>query len=69
MPELPEVETVTNSVKKHIINESFDSMTVIWPKTLHNISNADFEKKVQGKNRVFGYLYNSIPSLTERFRS
>ena len=52
MPELPEVETVTNSVKKHIINESFDSMTVIWPKTLHNFSNADFEKKIQGKNII-----------------
>ena len=24
MPELPEVETVTKSVKKHIINESFE---------------------------------------------
>ena len=52
MPELPEVETVTNSVKKHIINESFNSMTVIWPKTLHNFSNADFEKKIQGKNII-----------------
>ena len=52
MPELPEVETVTNSVKKHIINESFDSMNVLWAKTLHNFSTADFEKKIQGKDVI-----------------
>ena len=45
MPELPEVETVTNSVKKHIINESFDSMTVLWAKTLHNFQLLISKKK------------------------
>ena len=44
MPELPEVETVTNSVKKHILNKSFNSLELFWPKTLDNFTILDFEK-------------------------
>ena len=36
MPELPEVETVTQSVKKHLMGKQFRSLDVNWQKTLHN---------------------------------
>ena len=52
MPELPEVETVTNSVKNHIINKSFKSIEILWPKTLHNFTTADFKQKIEGKNVI-----------------
>ena len=48
MPELPEVETVTQSVKKHLLHKSFDSLTLNWEKTLHNFSVADFNSKIKG---------------------
>tara|TARA_A100000164_G_scaffold382102_1_gene438394 strand:+ start:4772 stop:5581 length:810 start_codon:yes stop_codon:yes gene_type:complete len=52
MPELPEVETVTNSVKKHIINKSFKSIEILWLKTLHNFTTVDFKQKIEGKNVI-----------------
>ena len=52
MPELPEVETVTNSVKNHIINKSFKSIEILWPKTLHNFTTADFKQKIEGENVI-----------------
>ena len=52
MPELPEVETVTKSVKKHILNKSFNSIEVLWPKTLHNFTTVDFKNKIQDKKIV-----------------
>ena len=48
MPELPEVETVSNSVKKHLIGKSFDSITLNWKKTLDNFSINDFNNRVKG---------------------
>ena len=47
MPELPEVETVAKSVKKHLIGSSFSSMTLNWEKTLHNFDINDFNNKVK----------------------
>ena len=52
MPELPEVETVTNSVKKHILNKSFDSLELFCPKTLDNFTILDFDKKIKDKKVV-----------------
>ena len=49
MPELPEVETVAQSIKKHLIGIKFDSLTINWKKTLHNFTPADFKNKLQGK--------------------
>ena len=49
MPELPEVETVTNSIKKHLINHSFDSLIALWPKTLHNFSIINFNNNIKNK--------------------
>ena len=42
MPELPEVETVTNSVKKHLIQKKLYKLTVKWPKVLDNFNIKDF---------------------------
>ena len=50
MPELPEVETVTQSVKKQLLNKSFNSLTLNWRKTLHNFSIDDFNSQVKGKS-------------------
>ena len=52
MPELPEVETVTNSVKKHILNKSFNSLELFWPKTLDNFTILDFNQKIKGKKVI-----------------
>ena len=38
MPELPEVETVTQSVKKHIMGKRFSSLDVNWRKVLDNFT-------------------------------
>ncbi|MAV64013.1 MAG: DNA-formamidopyrimidine glycosylase [Candidatus Marinimicrobia bacterium] len=50
MPELPEVETVTQSVKKHLLGNNFDSIQVNWKKTLHNFKISDFNNKIKGRN-------------------
>ena len=52
MPELPEVETVTNSIKRHILNMSFDDLTIKWPKVLYNFSDSDFEVQIKNKKIV-----------------
>ncbi len=55
MPELPEVETVANSVKHHLINNSFNKIYVNWPKTLFNFSLTDYENRV--KNNVVHNIF------------
>ena len=49
MPELPEVETVTNSVKKHLLNNTFSDLIINWPKVLDNFDINNFQNKVSGK--------------------
>ena len=49
MPELPEVETVTQSVKRHLLGRQFDSIHVNWMKTLHNFTVSDFNNRVKDK--------------------
>jgi len=48
MPELPEVETVTQSVRKHLIDKSFDLIHLNWKKTLHNFTVGDFNDSIKG---------------------
>jgi len=50
MPELPEVETVTNSIKKHLLSKSFQSLSVNWDTVLYNFSKQDFNKQIKNKN-------------------
>ncbi len=47
MPELPEVETVANSVRKHILNKSFESIHLNWKKTLENFTIDRFNVKAK----------------------
>jgi len=49
MPELPEVETVTNSVKKHLIQKKLYKLRVKWPKVLDNFNIKDFQVKIINK--------------------
>lgn len=49
MPELPEVTTVTNSLKKHLIKQKFESLTVFSPKVLHNFTVDEFDAQIGGK--------------------
>ena len=49
MPELPEVETVTQSIKKHLLNKSFQILSLNWDKTLHNFSIKDFNNQIKNK--------------------
>ena len=55
MPELPEVETVTQSVKKHLMGKQFKSLDVNWQKTLHNFTISDFDRSI--KNKVIKNVY------------
>ena len=36
MPELPEVQTVANSIKKYVINEVIENIDIKWPRVLDN---------------------------------
>ena len=55
MPELPEVATVTRSLKKHLSKQKFESLEVLNPKVLHNFTLDDFNKRVRGRKiqRIF----------------
>tara|TARA_B100000029_G_scaffold514119_1_gene615753 strand:- start:2 stop:811 length:810 start_codon:yes stop_codon:yes gene_type:complete len=55
MPELPEVQTVTNSIKKHLLDKKFQSLIIKWNKTLHNFSIEDFNKQI--KNQQIKDIY------------
>ena len=67
MPELPEVETVTQSVKKHLIDKHFTSLKVSWKKTLHNFSVEDFNNKI--KNRAIRDVYRRGKYILIDFKS
>ena len=55
MPELPEVETVTQSIKKHLLDKKFQSLSINWKKTLHNFSIENFNKQI--KNQQIKDIY------------
>ena len=50
MPELPEVETVKNSLKDLIIGEEIKDVKVYYDKILKNISKDDFENSLKGEH-------------------
>jgi formamidopyrimidine-DNA glycosylase len=52
MPELPEVETVVQSIKGHLLGESFTEIVINWPKTLHNFDKSKFNEIVAGKKII-----------------
>ena len=52
MPELPEVETVAQSIKVHLIGQSFTEIVINWDKTLYNFDKERFNKIIVGKKIV-----------------
>ena len=50
MPELPEVETVRRSLKKKVLNKTFDSLLVYHDNILGNASAKDLEKEIKNKS-------------------
>lgn len=53
MPELPEVETIVNELKKKVIGLKITDAWVDWSKTLKQVDGlSDFKKQVKGKKIV-----------------
>ena len=44
MPELPEVETVVQSIRDKLVGNKFENIEIRWPKVLFNFSKEDFLK-------------------------
>ena len=56
MPELPEVETVVQSIRHKLVGNEFEDIEIRWPKLLFNFSKSDFlntliNRKIQGVER------------------
>ena len=56
MPELPEVETVVQSIRDKLIGNEFENIEIRWPKVLFNFSKEDFlntliNRKIQRVDR------------------
>ena len=56
MPELPEVETVVQSIRDGLINNEFEHIEIRWPKVLFNFSEDEFlnnlvKRKIQRVER------------------
>ncbi len=56
MPELPEVETVVQSIRHKLIGNEFEKIDLRWPKVLFNFSKSDFsnnlvKRKIQRVDR------------------
>ena len=56
MPELPEVETVVQSIRNKLIGNEFVNIEIRWPKVLFNFSKEDFlntliNRKIQRVDR------------------
>ena len=48
MPELPEVETVVQSIRHKLIGNEFEKIDLRWPKVLFNFSKSDFSNNLVG---------------------
>ena len=67
MPELPEVETVVQSIRHKLIGNEFEKIDLRWPKVLFNFSKSDFsnnlvKRKIQRVDRrAWRWNYRSTP--------
>ena len=50
MPELPEVETVKETLKRKVLNKTIKDVRVIYPNIIENISSNEFIDKL--KNQI-----------------
>ena len=69
MPELPEVETVVQSIKRYLLGRQFDSLSLFWEKTLQNFTVLDFNDKIKGHvvKNVFRRAKYIVLDLESRF--
>lgn len=49
MPELPEVETVKESLRRRVLNKTINSVDVYWDKTISGISVKDFKRALKNQ--------------------
>ncbi len=49
MPELPEVQTVVQTLRKLILNKKIINVIVLWPKILKNTNISQFKKQIIGQ--------------------
>ena len=52
MPELPEVQTIVNDLKKKIVGRKIKNLWTDWPKYFKHLSEKDFKKYVIGKKII-----------------
>ncbi|MEG0826155.1 MAG: DNA-formamidopyrimidine glycosylase [Bacilli bacterium] len=52
MPELPEVETVKNTLKKQVLNKKIIDVKIYYPKLIEMPSAAEFEKRIVNQTIV-----------------
>ena len=52
MPELPEVETVKNVLKQHLINQTIEEVIIYHEKMIKDIPVADFKKKLKNQKII-----------------
>lgn len=52
MPELPEVETVKNTLKLNVLNKEIKNVIINYPKVLKNVTPTEFKEKLIGEEIV-----------------
>ena len=55
MPELPEVQTVINSIKNELINSKILKCELFWKNIIYNYNNNDFVQHIE--NKVINDIY------------
>ncbi|MFV0498454.1 MAG: bifunctional DNA-formamidopyrimidine glycosylase/DNA-(apurinic or apyrimidinic site) lyase [Bacilli bacterium] len=68
MPELPEVETVKNTLKEFLLQRTIKNINIRYSKIIRNITEEDFcykliEKKVTDINRIGKYLIIELDDI------
>lgn len=52
MPELPEVETVKNTLRKNVIGKEIKEVKIYYPKIIRNLTPEEFREKLKGERIV-----------------
>ena len=53
MPELPEVETVRNSLKEVILNKKIEDIVIRYDKIIENVTPDEFRNSLVGEEFTF----------------
>ena len=52
MPELPEVETVKEVLKKEVLNKTIKDVIINYDKIIENLSSNEFKEKIKNQTIV-----------------